>query len=175
MGYDDAFYKDETNRNKIVKRQTVYNKENKVQIAEKQAVYNKKNKVQIAEKQAVNDKKNRVQKAEKQAEYDRKEENKENKAKKYKDDKLKKQDCSEHRKDFENEIKWGPIFPCVSCKRDMFIRGVQEIKDKFLEFLDENNLDQYVDLSVDVNGKTYICHNCKKYLSKKDMPPLINM
>ena len=86
-----------------------------------------------------------------------------------------KNDCENHRALFEKEITWGPIFPCVSCNRDMFSRGVKHMDADLLSFLKSENLIKFVDLSKNVDGSHYICHNCKTHLLKKKMPPLCFM
>ena len=86
-----------------------------------------------------------------------------------------KEDCELHRKTFATEIEVGPIYPCVCCIRDLFRRGVQNVSTKFKEFLKEESLYKYIDLSLMYDGMNFICHNCKANLRKKTMPPLCFM
>ena len=85
----------------------------------------------------------------------------------YQKKKTEKEDCEVHRELFEAEIEWGPVFPCVCCRRDLFKRGVVKINDALLNFFEEEKLDNFVDLSLEVNGSNYICFNCKLILTKK--------
>ena len=94
------------------------------------------------------------------------------KAKYYNDQKEMKKDCIKHRSLYFNEIEFGPIYPCVSCNRDLFFRGVQYFSEDLKTLLESENMMNFIDLAIELNGKRYICHNCKNYLAKKEMPPL---
>ena len=132
---------------------------NKKTILEKQATYDKINKDTISKKKAAYHAKNRDEKLEQMKKYNSLQRDS-------------KKECEEHRALFEKEIQMGPVFPCVSCKRDLFFRGVSSLTESFLSFLEAENLKRYIDTSVSVNSICYICCNCKSYLSKKKMPPL---
>ena len=102
---------------------------------------------------------------------------------------------------FRNECKYGPIFTCVCCKRQLFKRGVRQLKKysdleshligsgMFREYLagyiDENetlkkvkkNLKFHlkvgrIDPALKIDGKFYLCHSCIRYFKKIEMPPL---
>ena len=101
---------------------------------------------------------------------------------------------------FRHECQFGPIFTCISCKRNLFERGVKRFKDvrsiykcvgkavfkrylQSFESIDENSplIDVKKSLknsksiyinSLKVNGNLHICHNCLRYLKKSEMPPL---
>ena len=47
---------------------------------------------------------------------------------------------------FFDDIKYGPIFPCVCCNRDMFKIGVRVVTEEFVEDLKRNNLDSCIRL-----------------------------
>ena len=68
----------------------------------------------------------------------------------------------------------GPIFPCVSCHRRLHERTVKAIDDEFGAFITENNLTEFLKISpeFEVFGRKYICNTCRRYLLKKDTPPL---
>ena len=72
------------------------------------------------------------------------EENKDEKCRKrakyYREQKVKMKDCEMHQERFEDEIEWGPIFPCSSCYRDLFFRSVVCVNEHFLEYLNSSNL-----------------------------------
>ena len=78
---------------------------------------------------------------------------------------------------FYEECKYGPIFPCICCKRCLSLRGVRTLKDPFLKFLQDNDIDTNIDLNnaLRVNGNFHLCHTCHSNLSKKKMPNLCFM
>ena len=75
---------------------------------------------------------------------------------------------------FYEECQFGPIFPCICCKRCLPKRGVKILQETFLENLKENKIEAYVDMSSNlmIDGKFHICHSCHSNLSKKKMPNL---
>ena len=75
---------------------------------------------------------------------------------------------------FFQEIKHGPIFPCISCMRCLPLRSMKSFQEKFHNFLSENNLQDNVDMkeSLKINGKHYICSTCHLSLSKQKLPSL---
>ena len=74
---------------------------------------------------------------------------------------------------FHEECQFGPIFPCICCKRCLPKRGVKLIQNQFLEFLKENKIDSYIDMTGTlIDGSFHICHSCHSNLSKKKMPNL---
>ena len=80
---------------------------------------------------------------------------------------------SHSRKKFFEECQYGPIFPCVCCKRCLSLNGVKVFTEKFHQFLAEHKIDCYVDLSVlKLLNSFYICHSCYQNLSKKKMPTI---
>ena len=75
---------------------------------------------------------------------------------------------------FYEEIQYGPIFPCICCKRCLPKRGVKIFQKTFYNILLDNKLDGNVDLSrcLMIDEKLHICHSCYANLSKKKMPNL---
>ena len=75
---------------------------------------------------------------------------------------------------FYEEIQYGPIFPCICCKRCLPKRGVKIFQKTFYNILLDNKLDGNVDLSrcLMIDEKLHICHSCYTNLSKKKMPNL---
>ena len=117
-------YPTKSNRKEILKRKQNHHEANKSEIAAKKACHYSENKDKITQKE-------RMQYAIKKASM---------------------KNCEKHREAFFNEIDWGPIFPCISCRRDLFLRGVSKLSDEFYSFLLGNELDCYIDLSLQVNG-----------------------
>ena len=77
---------------------------------------------------------------------------------------------------FYKEIQYGPIFPCVCCKRRLFERGMKVFTERFQEILIESSLQSYIDLSMPkINGILFICDTCYGNLAKKNMPNLCFM
>ena len=80
-------------------------------------------------------------------------------------------------KTFFNEIKFGPIYPCVSCNRCLPIRSVRTFEGSSIEWIREKDgkeeeVEVEIDKNLNVQGVCYICTTCKSYLEKKKMPPL---
>ena len=75
---------------------------------------------------------------------------------------------------FFEEIKFGPIFPCVCCKRCLSFRGVILLREQFLKSIKENDIAAYIDLKTNlkIDDKFYLCHTCHRNLSKSKMPNL---
>ena len=75
---------------------------------------------------------------------------------------------------FYEEVQFGPIFPCVCCKRCLPKRGVKIFQEPFYNMLLEHKMDGNVDLSkcLMIDGNLHICHSCYSNLSKKKMPNL---
>ena len=75
---------------------------------------------------------------------------------------------------FYEECQFGPIFPCICCKRCLPKRGVKIFQETFLENLKENKIESYVEMrsNLMIDGKFHICHSCHSNLSKKKMPNL---
>ena len=76
---------------------------------------------------------------------------------------------------FFDDIKYGPIFPCVCCNRDMFKIGVRVVTEEFVEDLKRNNLDSCIRLLPElmIENTHYLCSNCYNTLkTKKRMPKL---
>ena len=75
---------------------------------------------------------------------------------------------------FFQEIKEGPIYPCISCMRCLPKRTVKPFQEKFHQTLIDNNMECYVDTkdSLKINGKHYICSTCQVSLSKRVLPNL---
>ena len=117
---------------------------------------------------------------------------------KEKDDTKKSSTPERRLKTFRNECKFGPIFTCICCKRQLFKRGVRPLLKKrdleshlkgsgmFKKYLasyasyEDESLKKAkkwskfgrLDQSLKVNGKFYLCHSCIRYLEKLEMPPL---
>ena len=86
-----------------------------------------------------------------------------------------KKDISIKLKNFFQDIKYGPIFPCVCCCRDMFKRGVKVVTDDFKKQLEDDTLISCLKLEDGflVDGDHYICLNCHRVLkNKKKMPDI---
>ena len=47
-------------------------------------------------------------------------------------------------KDFRAECRYGPIFTCICCMRDMFQRGVKKITPVYEAFLRGNDVIKYL-------------------------------
>ena len=103
---------------------------------------------------------------------------------------------------FRQECKYGPIFTCICCKRDLFQRGVRILEKNgnldmnlkgsgmFRKYLHpkyppfdediplsevEESMKKYRSLyfkSLEVNEKLHLCHTCIRYLEKMEMPPI---
>ena len=75
---------------------------------------------------------------------------------------------------FYEECQYGPIFPCICCKRCLPKRGVKIFQEQFYHVLVENKIDGNVDISkcLMIDGNFHICHSCYSNLSKKKMPNL---
>ena len=97
---------------------------------------------------------------------------------------------------FRMVCKFGPIFICSCCKRTLFKRGVRILSPtnklgtrlkrnltfrKYLTIarpLDENEslsnqkIKNIQDNSLKILGKFFLCHSCRLYLEKGDMPPI---
>ena len=122
----------------------------------------------------------------------------EKRSKVYQEKKLQEQKSSKLRiRKFIRECRFGPIFTCLCCKRDLFKRGVRGFMKKsklclklirngtFRKFLaldrqqplDENEpLRDFgrmvLDKSLKANGKFHLCHSCIRHLEKEQMPPI---
>ena len=76
---------------------------------------------------------------------------------------------------FFDDIKYGPIFTCVCCNRDMFECGVNVVTEDFVNDLKQNALDMYIRLDSELkfHDEHYVCKNCYKILKyKKKMPAI---
>ena len=82
---------------------------------------------------------------------------------------------------FRRECRYGPIFTCVCCMRDLFRKTVKKVTNKYLNFLletmavadylqTEGNIKLKEDLKV--FGDHYLCSGCCRYLQKGEMPPI---
>ena len=102
----------------------------------------------------------------------------------------------ERLKIFRTVCKFGPIFICSCCKRTLFKRGVRILSPtnklgirlkrnstfrKYLtvarpfdenESLSNQKIKNNQDNSLKVLGKFFLCHSCRLYLEKGDMPPI---
>ena len=122
----------------------------------------------------------------------------EKRSKVYQEKKLQEQKSSKLRiRKFIRECRFGPIFTCLCCKRDLFKRGVRGFMKKsklclklirngtYRKFLaldrqqpfDENeplrNFGRMVlDESLKAHGKFHLCHSCIRHLEKEQMPPI---
>ena len=75
---------------------------------------------------------------------------------------------------FYEECQFGPIYPCICCKRCLPKRGVKIVQQKFLEFLKENKIEDCIEMNGNlmIDGSFHVCHSCHSNLSKKKMPNL---
>ena len=87
---------------------------------------------------------------------------------------------------FKKSVRYGPIFPCISCEQMMFEKGVSRLERGILDNIKSacgkkdktlfNRVFKYKlrDLSFQVSFETcfFICHTCKKYLMKGKLPPM---
>ena len=79
---------------------------------------------------------------------------------------------------FFDDIKFGPIFPCVCCHRSLFLRGVKEFDNLIKKTLKNASLDRCVTQNNDFvrNGKMYLCSTCYRTLTTKmEMPKLCHL
>ena len=79
---------------------------------------------------------------------------------------------------FFEDIKFGPIFPCVCCHRSLFLRGVKEFDNLIKKTLENASLDICVTQQNDFvrNGKMYLCLTCYRTLTTKmEMPKLCHL
>ena len=79
---------------------------------------------------------------------------------------------------FFEDIKFGPIFPCVCCHRSLFLRTVKEFDQCSKKILCDASLDGYVSPTDDFmrNGKMYLCCTCHRTLtSRMQMPKLCHL
>ena len=65
------------------------------------------------------------------------------------------------------------IYPCFSCHKIMFHRGVIVVSKSFENKLTDHNFEHLVTRNDEfmIDGKYYVCHNCSKLLRKGEMPP----
>ena len=78
---------------------------------------------------------------------------------------------------FQNEVKYGPIFPCISCHRCLYENGVsicqkaghQETFDRFVRHM---NRKFALDTDFSGNRSLHICHDCKNKIAKGRMPAM---
>ena len=90
---------------------------------------------------------------------------------------------------FQNEVKYGPIFTCISCHRCLYENGViickEEHMKQFEKVLKEADHQEtferfkkhmYCKFALDKdfsgNGVLYICHNCKNKVNNGHMPAM---
>ena len=75
---------------------------------------------------------------------------------------------------FNGDIAHGPMFPCFSCHRALFKKGVKFIKDedisKLTEKLDDDFLEKIGLESQEFLDNPYLCHNCHNYIRKGRVP-----
>ena len=131
------------NKSRILRRKRDHHEANKTEICAKKQKYFRKNKAEVSIKKKIH--------------YIKKEE-------------VKKM-CKEHQKLFEKETLHHPVFPCISCERDLYPRSVIEVSDELVNFLKANNLIQFVNLELKLQGKCYMCNTCKRHFMGSKMPP----
>ena len=96
----------------------------------------------------------------------------------------------DRRRRFIDKVKYGPIFPCVSCEQLLFENGVKSITDDLKKKLEVSplvrsvvnknlNSDRFrvtrtflIDNEREEKKSFYECHTCLGYLNKKKMPPI---
>ena len=94
----------------------------------------------------------------------------------------------ERLRNFKCAVKYGPIFPCSCCEQMMFDNGVSIIDDNVrstiekacndkIDRLFENIFESKLDnpsfsVYIDSNTNWYLCHTCKKHLTKGQMPSM---
>lgn len=99
-------------------------------------------------------------------------------------------EVEKRRKLFWEKIRYGPIFPCISCHQILFQNGVQRIKQDFISeiqtsiflrnTLEESLKDPRFNVTINVNtdgsvskdAAFYCCHTCIRYLKKSRLPPM---
>ena len=76
--------------------------------------------------------------------------------------------------DFFEEIKFGPIFPCICCMKCFTLRGVRIANTNFVEKLQNLEMTHCIDTNerLKINGNFHLCHTCHLKLPKKQMPKL---
>ena len=80
---------------------------------------------------------------------------------------------------FNESVKHGPIFVCISCKRCLFNNAVIPIsyagREKFrvgLNSIEDNLFEETIKDFQQSETDSFLCLTCKKHLFKGDMPPM---
>ena len=87
---------------------------------------------------------------------------------------------AEYRKSkFDESIKDGRIYECVSCHRILFKNGIETLPDNFYEMLENESPGLFATAigafeTTQINEKYFICLTCKNYISKGKIPPMSN-
>ena len=102
----------------------------------------------------------------------------------------KKDSPEKRRQSFDEKVRFGPIFPCISCEQLCFENGVIAISEKYQEeihnsdflsnTLNDNIFDErfQVCLKLRIDGENqvksglYWCHTCFNHLKRKKLPPM---
>ena len=81
------------------------------------------------------------------------------------------------RKSFQNSVKYGPIFGCVSCHRLCFDTNVIKLKETFMHEMEECHpglfkeaIGSYTHVRR-TNNSYHLCLTCKGYLFRGKVPP----
>ena len=77
-------------------------------------------------------------------------------------------------KKFKMAVRNGPIYPCSSSHRLLYLNGVRSVMDDFREKLNlhDNFYDCMVEEILAFDGGIYLCHTCYNSLSKKKCPTM---
>jgi hypothetical protein len=83
----------------------------------------------------------------------------------------------ERKRQFKNSIKYGPVFDCLSCERNLFLDSIKEISlneaRKVFEFLYSHTEEESAFLEEE--RKYYLCPNCHGYIKKGKVPPIAHV
>ena len=178
------------------KHQTEYNpkkRKEKYDPKKQKEEYNPKKRKEKYDPKKQKEEYNRKKRKEKhEEEYD----SKKRKAKHHKTKENEQTSSKVRLKIFRTVCKFGPIFICSCCKRTLFKRGVRILSPtnklgsrlkrnltfrKYLtiarpfdenESLSNQKIKNNQDNSLKVLGKFFLCHSCRLYLEKGDMPPI---
>ena len=99
-----------------------------------------------------------------------------------------KESAEKRSKLFRDSVRYGRIYPCVSCHRLLYSTGVSEYDQKFRAEMDSKfpeilekaigsmeSVEKFVLRHEDTSFKLFICGTCKSHISKDKIPPMSHM